>query len=126
MTRGDVVELRAMINVLFRLPGQPEMAIEFVLDTGFEGALTMPPTAVTALGLPYFERIPSRLADGTRRETEVYTATIVWDGVELEVAVLAMGHTPLLGTALLDGKRLCADFKEGGKIRIENCPEDEL
>ena len=126
MTRGNVIEFRALVDVTLRLPNQPDIAIEFVVDTGFEGALTMPRHAIIALGLPYFERIPSRLADGTRRETEAYIATIMWEGREVEVAVLAMGHRALLGTALLEGKRLCIDFRDGGKVRIEDCPEEEL
>ena len=37
----------------------------------------------------------------------------------VEVAVLAMGRRPLLGTALLENKRLCADFTEQGNVSIK-------
>jgi hypothetical protein len=51
---GTVIDLQARVGVVFRLPGHSDVAIEFVVDTGFEGALTLPPVAVRAMGLPYF------------------------------------------------------------------------
>ena len=82
--------------------------------SGFAGALTLPPAAVTALGLPYFTRSDANLADGSLISAAVHRATIVWDVAELDVAVLAIGQRPLLGTALLDGFNLNADFTDGG------------
>lgn len=122
MIRGRVVGLQIRADVIFRLPNRPDMAIEFVIDTGFEGALTLPPAAIAALGLPLLTDIRAKLADRSRRKVNAHLATVLWDGVERNVAVLAMGDRPLLGTALLDGKRLCADFINGGDVRIENAP----
>jgi clan AA aspartic protease len=118
MTSGTVHDLQARVNVVFRLPGRPDLAIECVVDTGFAGALTLPLSAVAALGLPFFQEIDANLANDMDVKTSVHVATIVWDGREIEVAVLAMGRRPLLGTALLDNKRLCADFVEGGAVTI--------
>ena len=122
MIHGRVSGLQARANIPFRRAPQPDVVIEFVVDTGFEGALTLPPAAVATLGLPYLININANLADDTRKKVAVYQGTIVWDGAELAVAVLAMGRRPLLGTALLDGRRLCADFVDGGDVRIEPCP----
>jgi clan AA aspartic protease len=96
------------VNVTVRRAGQPGIAIEFVIDTGFEGALVLPAAAVAALGLSLHQRVISKLADGSRRMTEVYRATIDWDGAIIDVAVLAMrcsrwvtvpGSEPLCWTA---------------------------
>jgi clan AA aspartic protease len=119
--QGRVVGLEARVNVTFRLPGQPGIAIEFVVDTGFAGALALPPAAITTLLLPFHQRITSRLADGSRKMTDVYRATIDWNGAVLDVAVLAMGDPPLLGTALLDGYNLDIDFLDRGDVRIQRC-----
>jgi predicted aspartyl protease len=54
---GTVVELQARINVVLRLPGQSDVEIECVVDTGFEGALTLPPDVVADLKLPYVTRM---------------------------------------------------------------------
>lgn len=120
MTHGLVRDLQARVDVLFRLPGRPDLAIECVVDTGFAGALTLSPDAITALGLPFFQEIDANLANDADVKTAVHIATIVWDGREVEVAVLAMGRRPLLGTALLDGRRLCADFTDDGEVNIES------
>jgi clan AA aspartic protease len=119
---GYVVGLQPCVNVTFRRVGQPDITIEFVVDTGFEGALVLPDAAVAALGLPVHQRVISKLADGSRRMTDVYRTTIDWDGAVLDVAVLAMGDRPLLGTALLAGYNLSADFVAGGDVRIQTCP----
>ena len=38
MIIGTVVDLRVLVGVTFRLPNQPDLIIECVVDTGFEGA----------------------------------------------------------------------------------------
>lgn len=120
--RGQVIGLQAIIGVTFRFSSRADLAIEFVVDTGFAGALTLPPAAVAALHLPFFEEIDATLANNATVRTSVHVARIVWDGLEQEVEVLAMGLRPLLGTALLNGKRLCADFEDGGSVVIDDLP----
>ena len=106
MTQGTVRDLQARVQVIFRLSGRPNLTVECVIDTGFAGALTLSPDLISALGLAFFQEIDANLADDTDVKTAVHLATMLWDGQELEIAVLAMGRRPLLGTALLDGKRL--------------------
>ncbi len=120
MIKGSVQDYQARVNVTFRFAGQPDLSLEFVVDTGFEGALTLPLAAVQALNLPFYQDITSNLADGTSVQTEVYTATILWDGTELDVPVLAMGRRPLLGTLLMRDRNLNIDFVDGGLVRIES------
>jgi clan AA aspartic protease len=117
--RGIVEDLQARMNILFRLPGRPDFSLECVVDTGFAGALTLPEDVIKALGLPFFQEIDANLANDMDVKADVYVGTIIWGGQEMEVAVLAMGRRPLLGTALLDGKRLCTDFVEQGEVTIE-------
>ena len=120
MMRGIVHNLQARMDVVFSLSGKPNFSIECVVDTGFEGALTLPPAAVTALNLPFLQEIEANLANGADVKSDVYVARILLDGTEIDVAVLAMGHRPLLGTALLNGKRFCADFVSDGEVQIES------
>ena len=122
MIAGSVTGLQACIEVAFRLPGRPDLKIEFVLDTGFAGALTLPAAAIAALGLPFFQQIDASLADDASSKADAHLVTVVWDGIETDVAVLAMGRRPLLGTALLDGYRLTADFQDGGSVSLAALP----
>ena len=57
MISGHVKGLQARVGVTLHLPDQSGLEIEFVVDTGFEGALTLPPTAVAALGLHLFKEM---------------------------------------------------------------------
>jgi clan AA aspartic protease len=118
--QGSVAGLQARIGVIFRLPEQPDIQIECVVDTGFEGALTLPPAAVATLRLPYLTDLAANLADDSSIRTAVYAAVIVWNGVERSVAVLAMGRRPLIGTVLLEGQHLGIDFTDGGAVHIND------
>jgi clan AA aspartic protease len=50
---GIIKNGRATVNVIFRLPEQPDFTIEFVIDTGFTEFLSLPPAAVNLLGFPF-------------------------------------------------------------------------
>lgn len=119
MITGTVNELRVLVGVTFRLPDQPDLVIECVVDTGFEGALALPVEAVALLGLPFYQGIFANLADNSDVTVDTYRAKIVWAGQELSVVVLAMGRRPLLGTALLAGKELVAQFVENGVVTLD-------
>jgi clan AA aspartic protease len=121
MMTGSVASLRAIIPIPFRLPGQPDLTIEFVIDTGFTGALSLPLASVAAMGLPYLEDTLANLANDVSVPLPVHTATIVWAGAERIVRVIAVGRRPLLGTALLDQNHLGIDFLEGGGVTVAPC-----
>ncbi|HLK60267.1 MAG TPA: hypothetical protein VKU00_27135, partial [Chthonomonadaceae bacterium] len=66
--------------------------------------------------------LDANLADDSSVKTDVHVATILWNGVEVDVAILAMGRRPLLGTVLLQNKRLGIDFENNGPVTIEDLP----
>jgi clan AA aspartic protease len=115
---GSVYQMEVRLNVTFRLLNQPDVALEFVVDTGFAGALTLPVTTVAALKLPFLQEMTANLADDNSVKTDVHVATILWEGEERRVAVLAMGSRPLLGTALLGDQELVVQFVEDGLVTI--------
>ena len=120
MMSGTVVNLHATLPVIFRLPGQGDLSVEFVVDTGFTGFLTLPLAAVTALGLTFAEKIYANLADDTEVEMLVYEAVILWNDTEETVRVLATGKRPLLGTALLRGNEFVAQFADNGLVTVDS------
>jgi clan AA aspartic protease len=120
MISGRLDGLQAVVSVPFLVPGNPFVSIEFVVDTGFEGALTLPPEAIAALGLTFFEPIEAKLANDAPATVDSYIATVLLDGRQLDVLVLAMGTRPLLGTSLLKGKELLIQFLPGGLVSISD------
>jgi len=116
---GTVVGLQARMSVIILPPERSGVEIECVIDTGFEGFLTLPLSVIVDLGLPYLISINANLANNSSVETDVYLATILWNSVERNVAVLAMGRRPLIGTALLENYHLSIDFCEGGTVLVD-------
>lgn len=120
MRHGTVVGLQARLGVVLCPQGSSEIEIEFVIDTGFEGFLTLPPAVIAELELPYIAKIQANLADNSSITTNVYAVTIVWNGVERDVVVLGMGRRPLIGTGLLEDYHLSIDFCEGGTVLVDD------
>jgi clan AA aspartic protease len=119
MITGTISHRRAYINLTVRGPGGQEGDVEFLLDTGFNGVITLPRAACTLLALPYSRPQPIGVADGSRVLLDVYDATLLWDGRPRAVEVLAKDGTALIGMALLDGSDVRLQVTDGGLITIE-------
>ncbi len=123
MIYGRLIDGKATVAVMFRLSGQPDFSINFVIDTGFNDYLTLPPQAVSAMNLPLYSSTQARLADGSETLLSIHLATIVWDNLEKIVPILASGYKPLLGTALMEGYHLEIDFEDNGLVSLEKLPK---
>ncbi|WP_395145094.1 clan AA aspartic protease [Armatimonas sp.] len=116
---GTVHSLRACLTVPLHLSDDRHVLLEFVVDTGFEGALALPLALIEQLGLPFELELDSIMADGNAVSTPVHSTTILWQNQLLDVAVLGLGELPLLGTSLLKNYRLTVDFEEQGIVTIQ-------
>lgn len=119
MISGSVTDRQATVKLTLLLPNGSRIPIEFVIDTGFTGELCLPLEAVSLMGLTFRHDTPANLADNSEVLLAVHEATIIWDGAEREVLVIATGRRPLLGTALLDEGELVIQFTEGGLVTID-------
>ena len=120
MIIGSVINRRPLVHLTVRGPGGQDQDVEFVLDTGFTGFLTLPSAAVAALMLPFVQYYRGILADGRVTRLEVYAATVFWDGAERDVHVLAMGSAPLVGMSLMNGSDVRLQVTDGGLVTIES------
>jgi clan AA aspartic protease len=102
-------------------PGQPH-PFDAVVDTGFNGFLTLPPAEVAALGLPWLSRLQGQRAHGSLHPFDVNTAKVDWDGQPREIKVDAADAQPLLGMALLNGSELRVEVKTGGAVSVAGLP----
>ncbi len=74
--QGFVVGLQARMAIVLHLE-HSDVEIECVVDTGFEGFLTLPLATIAELALPYAGRIDANLADSSNVSTEVYWGTLL-------------------------------------------------
>jgi predicted aspartyl protease len=66
--------------------------VEAILDTGFTGSLTLPPSLIASLSLPWRSRSSAVLANGNVVQFDIYTATIIWDGVPRPIVIQAIDN----------------------------------
>ena len=89
-----------------------------VIDTGFNGWLTLPPDLVVALGLSWQRFGRALLADGSEIVFNIYEATVLWDGQPLTISVDEVDAAPLLGMALMYGYELTMQNVDGGTVTL--------
>ncbi len=116
---GTIVGLQARIGIVVASLNRQQVELECVIDTGFEGFLTLPVEVVADLGLPYLGPLTANLADNSHILTRVHRGIIRWKGSQRMIPVLAMGELPLIGTSLLKDCHLSIDFCEGGTVLID-------
>jgi clan AA aspartic protease len=104
--------------VIGNLTGQREV-IDTVIDTGFDGFLSLPSEIIARLGLPWTISNLATLGDGSEVLFDFYTGTIIWDGQYRTIDIAESETEPLLGMAMLYGYRLQIDNVEGGSVKIE-------
>ena len=93
--------------------------IEAVVDTGYNGFLTLPPVLVGELDLPFVTSGEATLADGSAVSFDIHMVTVDWDGQVRHVEANAAETTPLVGMRLLAGHDLHVEVENSGRVVIE-------
>lgn len=109
----------AIIKVAVGCISSPKITVDAVIDTGFTSFLSLPPSIITDLGLPWHYRDIGTLGNGSEAVFEIYKAAVIWDGKDQIVDVAASDADPLVGMGLLYGFKLQIETIEGGTVRIE-------
>jgi clan AA aspartic protease len=112
----------AIVRLPMRNSEGLEQAVEAVIDTGFNGYLTLPPELIASLGLPFRRNGRALLGDGSTTTFDIHEAIILWDGRLRRIPVDSADTDPLLGTGLLQGHELNVEFIDGGKTLIRALP----
>jgi clan AA aspartic protease len=95
-----------------------KIAVDAVIDTGFNGDLILPPEAISELGLKLQGYQKAVLGDGTISQFQVYAATVIWDGSRRLVEVNAATSGVLIGMGLLEGYKLEVNTIPNGIVTI--------
>jgi len=88
-------------------------SLEAILDTGFDGYLSLPINIAITLGIELTAIIPVEYADGRRSQELVFSVNVELDGKKETVpATLTAGAEALAGTALLSKYELRVNFPQ--------------
>ena len=123
MITGTITDDREIVIQLEALAAdQSPISIQVVVDSGFNGFLTLPIDVVNTLGASAAGTRRAELGDGNVVELDVYFVRVKWRGEVREVLALQAETTPLVGMSLLWGSRVQFDAQKGGAVAIDAIP----
>ena len=120
MITGSVnSHLEGVIRLMLRgLQGQ-RRRISAVIDTGFNGALTLPLDVITQLGLTWMQTSAVVLGNGDTCDCDTYAGIVVWDRRPINIMVEEAETTPLVGMELMRGFELKLQVQRRGPVTIK-------
>ena len=123
MITGKVTANReAVIKLEVIGPTKQTQQVETVIDTGFNGHLTLPSNLINRLKLQFVGNRRATLGDGNIVVLDVYLGKVLWHNRERDVLVLQAGGGSLVGMSLLYGNRVMLDVVDGGDVIIDTLP----
>src|SRR5262245_24821497 len=115
-------DLEALDQIEVLGPTGKSLTVDALLDTGFNGYLTLTPNEVAAIGLLWTRRDQGTLADGSIQLFDVYQADVVWNGGYRAIEVQSVDAEHLLGMSLLLGHNVQLRVAVGGTVTILATP----
>lgn len=112
------VEFEPIISFSIRRADGKVFTQDAIVDTGFNGWLSLPPDSIAELKLKWKRRGRAILGDGSECVFNVYEAVVVWDNTLLTIPVDEADAEPLVGMSLMDGYQLTMQVFEGGQVEL--------
>ena len=109
----------AVVRLSVLGPSGEAREIEAVIDTGFNGFLTLPLDLVAELQLPFATQSKVFLADGSDVWLNVHVVFVEWNGRRRYVKADATGRKPMVGMGLLHQYNLYVEVAQGGRVVIQ-------
>ncbi len=120
MIKGEISPFStAVIPLRIKAYDGRTFEVEATVDTGFSGYLTLPSEDIVLLGLPFEQDDIYIVGRGLTESFATYRATVLWDGQERDVSVLATDSGTLIGMKMLRGYRFRMTVVDGGEVEIE-------
>lgn len=91
---------------------------DVIVDTGFNGHLTLHRAVIEDLNLSFINIREVTLADGSAVEMAAFRGVVGWNGEEKTVEILATEGDDLLGMALLQNYEVHIEVRDGGAVTI--------
>jgi len=121
MMTGTVTADREILLSLNLLAADgSNVSVQAMLDTGFNGFLTLPPSLLQLMTARLIGTRRAELGDGRITEFRAFMVTVVWHDGPREVLAIASETTPVVGMSLLWGSRVAFDAQEDGAVTVED------
>jgi clan AA aspartic protease len=99
--------------------GQSAFSLQAVVDTGFNGYLTLDSNTLKAADALSAGTRRAELGDGQIVDLELFLIKVNWLGDEREVLAVKADATPLVGMSMLWGCRIVFDARQNGEVIID-------
>lgn len=110
----------ARVEIIVRgAGGRSDRMIQAIVDTGFDGYISLRPDLIAELDLPFADEQESIAFGGGRVMLPVHDAVVVFAGKESGVSAISADNPPLIGMALLQGFDLFIEVIDGGEVTIK-------
>ena len=120
MIRGRVdFTLEAVVVVPVRDGHGQFRPVEFIIDTGFDGHLTLPLEVIQQLGLELTGSAGITFGNGQTEDWPAWQCHILWHDRPREVAVFESRGDSLIGMALLEHSAVSIQVRTDGAVVIE-------
>jgi clan AA aspartic protease len=114
-----VVHQGVVAQVRVRLIGpDTSVVVTAIIDTGYNGALSIPQSLADQLRLPRGFLVQMTTADGHAAPAFTAKLGVEWDGVVFQTNASCFGNDVILGMTALAGHRLTMDVLPGGVVEI--------
>ena len=124
MIRGTVnADFDAIVNLSICSSKGKVCSQDAIIDTGFNGWLSLPPDLIAKLNLKWKRRGRAILGDGSQCIFNVYEAVIVQDERYRTIPIDEADSEPLVGMSLMEGYQLIIQVFEGGNVEIQKVSE---
>ena len=121
MITGRVESIRqAWVTLEMIDNGGRMQPVEVVVDTGFNGYLTLPQETIVGLNLEPDVQTHITLATRVRERVNTWNGFVLWHDQPKLIQILETGGTPLLGMGLLNNSLLTIRENPNGEVLIEN------
>jgi clan AA aspartic protease len=114
-------DLEAIVSVVVRGLGG-DRTVDAVVDTGFNGWLSLPRRLISELRLAWRDTERAILADDSEILVDLYDADVDWHDEIRRVYAADGCETPLIGMSLVRGSDLQIRLVENGRVAIESLP----
>jgi clan AA aspartic protease len=119
MTNGRFRDGHPRITI--SLPGvSGQIAVEFIVDTGFDGEISIPPNMMNQLAVENPAMIMRRLAGDMRVRVNTIDLEVPVDDGNRTVEALVMPGEPLVGMQFLADHEIHIQVFDGGDVIVES------